>query len=335
MQSDTGKNSGAEKNMLKFHIIAFGAGFILDLLFGDPYWLPHPIRLIGSLIEKLEMGLNGRKNPILMGKILVLIVLLFTGTATLLLLLLSYKLNGYVGCIMESIMTYQILATRCLKKESMKVYDRLKNGSTEEARKAVSMIVGRDTQNLNKAEVTKAAVETIAENTSDGVIAPMLYLAIGGPFLGFLYKAVNTMDSMIGYKNERYIYFGRTAAKLDDIVNFVPARISGCLIVAVSFIAGKDFDGKRACRIYRRDCRNHSSPNSGQTEAACAGALGIRLGGDTGYFGKIVKKPWIGDEVHPIVIDDIKRMNYLLYLTAWMGEVLCLVSMLGIFCISQ
>lgn len=311
--------------MLRNHAIAFFAGFILDLLFGDPHWLPHPIRLIGWLITKLEQVLYKENKPMLRGGILTVLVLVLTAAASGGILSGAYAIKPICGIIMESIMTYQILATKCLKTESMKVYERLQNGTLEEARKAVSMIVGRDTACLDEAGVTKAAVETIAENTSDGVIAPMIYMAIGGPVLGFLYKAVNTMDSMIGYKNEHYLYFGRIAAKLDDVVNYIPARISAWLMIAAAYLLGGDFDGRGAYRIYRRDNRNHVSPNSAQTEAVCAGALGIRLAGDASYFGKIVKKPYIGDHSREVEAADIRRANWLLYLTAGLCEGICML----------
>lgn len=310
--------------MMRYHMIAFFSGFVLDLFFGDPHWLPHPIRLIGWLIASLEKWLYKKKNPLKQGIILVLLVLLATGAVSGGILLLFYYIHPVAGCVVESIMTYQILAIKSLKKESMKVYEKLKTGTLLEARKAVSMIVGRDTEVLDETGVTKAAVETVAENTSDGVIAPMLYLAIGGPFLGFLYKAVNTMDSMIGYKNDRYLYFGRAAAKLDDAANYIPSRISAYLMIAACFFAGREFDGKRAYRIHKRDRRKHASPNAAQTEAVCAGALGIRLAGDASYFGKIVKKPWIGDAIRPVETEDIRRANRLLYLTAIICEVICL-----------
>lgn len=323
--------------MLKFHMMAFFFGFLLDLIFGDPYWLPHPIRLIGSLIAALDRKLLGNseenhknhKTEFYRGIALVILVLLVVVAAAAGLLFGSYQLHPYVGVVVEIIMTYQILAVKCLKVESMKVYDCLKQKHLPEARKAVSMIVGRDTDVLDEIGVAKAAIETVAENTSDGVIAPMLYLVLGGPVLGFFYKAVNTMDSMVGYKNDRYLYFGRAAAKLDDVVNFIPARISAYLMILSAFIGGRAYDGKRAFRIYRRDRRNHASPNSAQTESACAGALGIQLAGDASYFGKIVKKPYIGDAVRMVEFEDIKRINHLMYLTAWICVVLCM-SLMGI-----
>lgn len=324
---------------MKYHIMAFFLGFLLDLLFGDPYFLPHPIRFIGCLIAKVEkcfLGKNKSRNEkrkLRQGICMVIIVLSSTMTAATLILFLAYSVNCYLGIAVEMIMTYQILAAKCLKDESMKVYQCLKEKTLPEARKAVSMIVGRDTDCLDEAGVAKAAIETVAENTSDGVIAPMLYTALGGPILGLLYKAVNTMDSMIGYKNDTYLYFGRAAAKLDDVVNFLPARISAYLMIIASFIGGKCFSGKRAHYIYKRDNRNHASPNSAQTESVCAGALGIQLAGDASYFGKIVKKPYIGDSVRAVEYEDIRRVNRLMYLTAWLSAIICLLALLLLYAV--
>lgn len=317
--------------MIKYHIIALFGGFLLDLLVGDPHWLPHPIRLIGSLIAKcskwnrveLKKGAQFWR-----GVAMTILVVCLTAVVAAAILVVGYWLHPFAGCIMEGIMTYQILATKCLKVESMKVYEALKKDDLEGARYAVSMIVGRDTQVLDATGVAKAAVETVAENTSDGVIAPLIYLAIGGPILGFMYKAINTMDSMVGYKNDKYMYFGRCAAKLDDVVNYIPARISALLMIAVSFLPGKAYDGKGAWRIWRRDRRKHASPNSAQTEAVCAGSLGVQLAGDASYFGKIVKKPTIGDALRPVEYEDIKRANGLLYRTAILCEGLALIGLL-------
>ena len=318
--------------MLKYHMTAFFLGFLLDLLLGDPYWLPHPIRLIGNLIAALDRKLLGNPEEserndhreflkeFHRGIVLVALVLLSVTVVAAVLLFGGYALHPYIGLVLETIMTYQILAAKCLKVE---------RGDLPAARKAVSMIVGRDTDVLDETGVARAAIETVAENTSDGVIAPMLYLALGGPVLGFFYKAVNTMDSMVGYKNDRYLYFGRAAAKLDDVVNFFPARISAYLMILSAFVGGSAYDGKRAFQIHRRDRRNHASPNSAQTESACAGALGIRLAGDASYFGKVVKKPYIGDAVRKVEFEDIKRINHLMYLTAWLCELLC-IGMMGI-----
>lgn len=319
---------------MKYHMTAFLLGFLLDLLLGDPYWLPHPVRLIGTGITKTEALLRpaGKKRTdrqeLQGGRRLVVIVLLATTLLAALLLFGAYALHPCLGLLVETIMTYQILAVKCLKVESMKVYHCLKEQGLEEARGAVSMIVGRDTAQLDAEGVTKAAVETVAENTSDGIIAPMLYTAIGGPVLGFFYKAVNTMDSMIGYKNERYLYFGRGAAKLDDVMNYIPARISAYLMIAAAFCGGKCFDGRRAYRTYKRDNRNHASPNSAQTESVCAGALGIQLAGDASYFGKLVHKPYIGDAVRRVEAEDIKRADRLMYLTAFLCQGICLGFML-------
>lgn len=317
--------------MIKYHIAAMIAGFLLDLLIGDPYWLPHPIRAIGSLIGYLEQKWNPpQEKASVKGTGMVLVVLAVTGCVAFLIEAGAYQIHPLLGVVVESIMTYQILATKCLKTESMKVYQALQKQDTEAARRAVSMIVGRDTQELDNTGIAKAAIETVAENTSDGVIAPMLYTAIGGPVLGFLYKAVNTMDSMVGYKSERYLYFGRTAARLDDVVNYIPARISAGLMILACFVSGADYDGKRAWRIYRRDRYRHASPNSAQTEAVCAGALGIRLAGNASYFGKMVEKPYIGDADRAVETEDIKRANHLLYVTAWLSELLCLLGLGGI-----
>lgn len=328
------------EHILTYHMIAFVCGFVLDLVFGDPHALPHPIRLIGTLIAGLEkkllkLQMRDEKKEFYKGILLVVLVLFSTGAVAALVLVVAYWLHPVAGIVIESVMTYQILATKCLKDESMKVYQSLNEQGLEAGRVAVSMIVGRDTNVLDETGVVKAAVETVAENTSDGVIAPMLYTALGGPVLGFVYKAVNTMDSMVGYKNDKYLYFGRAAAKLDDVVNFIPARISAYLMIAAAYIGGKAFDGKQAYRIYKRDRRNHASPNSAQTESVCAGALGIQLAGDASYFGKVVKKPYIGDAHRAVESEDIVRVNRLMYVTAVISEVLCLVIMFVSNCISR
>lgn len=324
---------------MKYHILAFFSGFLLDLLLGDPYWLPHPIRLIGSLISGLEKKLrNGKaernsRNELKDGALLVFSVLTITVCVTAILIFAAYHIHPYFGILTETIMTYQILATKCLKVESMKVCHCLQTEGLEAARKAVSMIVGRDTSVLDEEGVAKAAIETVAENTSDGVIAPMLYTALGGPIAGFFYKAVNTMDSMVGYKNEKYLYFGRAAARLDDLVNYIPSRISAWLMICAAFIGGKSYSGRQAYKIYKRDNRKHASPNSAQTESVCAGALGIRLAGDACYFGKTVKKPFIGDACRSVEYEDIKRVNKLMYITAWLCEMICLTLMAGLICL--
>ena len=256
------------------------------------------------------------------GMLLAFTVIFATFAISVIIIVAAYSINLYAGVIAEAVMTWQILATKCLRVESMRVYDALRTDGVDAGRRAVSMIVGRDTSVLDAAGVTRAAVETIAENTSDGVIAPMLYTAIGGPVLGFVYKAVNTMDSMLGYKNDKYMYFGRFAARLDDVVNFIPARISAYLMIAAAFIGGRQFDGKNAYRIFKRDRFNHASPNSAQTESVCAGALRVQLAGDAVYFGKLVKKKYIGDGLREIEYEDIKRANRLMYITAFLCELL-------------
>lgn len=321
-----------------YHIFAFIAGFVLDLLIGDPHFIPHPVRLIGSLISFLDKRLNcddgyniSEKKINLIkykrGMLLAFTVIFATFAISVIIIVAAYSINLYAGVIAEAVMTWQILATKCLRVESMRVYDALRTDGVDAGRRAVSMIVGRDTSVLDAAGVTRAAVETIAENTSDGVIAPMLYTAIGGPVLGFVYKAVNTMDSMLGYKNDKYMYFGRFAARLDDVVNFIPARISAYLMIAASFIGGRQFDGKNAYRIFKRDRFNHASPNSAQTESVCAGALRVQLAGDAVYFGKLVKKKYIGDGLREIEYEDIKRANRLMYITAFLCELLSVAVM--------
>lgn len=321
-----------------YHIFAFIAGFVLDLLIGDPHFIPHPVRLIGSLISFLDKMLNcdagynsSEKKLNLIkykrGMLLVFTVIFATFAISVIIIVAAYSINLYAGVIAEAVMTWQILATKCLRVESMRVYDALRTDGVDAGRRAVSMIVGRDTSVLDAAGVTRAAVETIAENTSDGVIAPMLYTASGGPVLGFVYKAVNTMDSMLGYKNDKYMYFGRFAARLDDVVNFIPARISAYLMIAAAFIGGRQFDGKNAYRIFKRDRFNHASPNSAQTESVCAGALRVQLAGDAVYFGKLVKKKYIGDGLREIEYEDIKRANRLMYITAFLCELFSVAVM--------
>lgn len=260
-------------------------------------------------------------------------VLLISGGGTALLLMGAYTLHPWAGCALEGWLTYRLLAARNLRDASMRVYRALQSGSLADSRYAVSMIVGRDTTVLDKTGVTKAAVETVAENTSDGVIAPMLYIALGGPVLGMMYKAVNTMDSMVGYRNDKYMDFGRAAARLDDGVNFIPARISGLLMVAAAFLLGFSerlrgsspiYSGRRAFRIFLRDRRKHASPNAAHTEAACAGALGVQLAGNVRYFGRIVEKPTLGEDLRPVVPADIPRANRLMLGTAVLCECICL-----------
>lgn len=308
-------------------VLALCVGFVLDVLFGDPHFLWHPVQGIGKLIEWMEKLLfslfhlsserekdKGRKRAA--GVILVVAVLLASMGITILLLLAAGKIHPWLKFGLESVICYQMLAMKSLRIESMKVYHAVKNKGLEEARHAVAMIVGRDTQNLTEEGVIRAAVETVAENTSDGVIAPMFYMFLLGPAGGVFYKTVNTMDSMIAYKNDRYCYFGTAAARLDDILNFIPARLAAFLMLAAAFLLR--FDVKNAWRIYRRDRHKHASPNSAQTEAVCAGALNVQLAGDACYFGKLVHKPVIGDAGRDIQVQDIKRANDMLYVASFM-----------------
>lgn len=304
---------------MELSILAVVLGFVLDLLIGDPHWLYHPIRLVGALISALEKLLRGvfpkNKNGELTAGIFLLA--LTAGITTVCawgLLYLAGRIHPWVRFALETVMCYQLLATKALKDETMKVYTALSRGDLKQARYAVSMVVGRDTEVLDETGVTKAAVETVAENASDGVIAPLLFLAIGGAPLGFFYKAVNTMDSMVGYKNDKYLYFGRAAARFDDVLNYIPARLSGALMSAAASFCG--LDAGNAWKIFLRDRRNHSSPNSAHTEAAAAGALHIQLAGNAYYFGKLYEKPTIGDPDRPVEYEDIRRVNRLLYATA-------------------
>ena len=303
---------------MKFIILTIPliVGFILDCILGDPYRLPHPIRAIGSLIAIIEKQVR-RKMPENLrtgGVILSVFTLIFSVGVPMLILLICYIIDWRIGLIIESIMCYYMICAKCLKNESMKVYEYIKNKDIEKARYSVSMIVGRDTEILDEDGIIKATVETVAENTSDGVTAPLMYMAIFGALGGFFYKAVNTMDSMIGYQNEKYADIGRFSAKLDDFLNFIPSRITAVTMIFSAYILG--LDGKNAFRIWRRDRRNHDSPNSAQTESVCAGALRIQLAGDAYYFGKLHKKQFIGDNIRNVENEDIVHANNLMYMTS-------------------
>ena len=307
---------------------------------GDPHGIPHPIVWIGKLIAKLDAALLGdipeeksdpesrdKKSESRKGLLLVLIVISVTAALSAAVVYAAYRFSPAAGVIIEAVLTCYLLAQTSLRRESMKVYRELSDGTLEGARKAVSMIVGRDTEVLDEAGVTRAAVETVAENFSDGVIAPMLYAAIGGPVLGLTYKAINTMDSMIGYRNDRYMWFGTAAAKLDDAVNHIPSRISAMLLIATSAVSGKDFNAPGAFRIWKRDRFNHKSPNAAQTESAAAGSLGLQLAGDAQYFGRTVHKPFIGDRTREIEAYDIVRVNRLMTAASFMGFAVCIAVM--------
>lgn len=319
-------------------LVALVMGYILDLIFGDPYWMPHPVRFIGNLISILEKVIRRfmpktKRGEYIGGIILTVMVVSISMVIPLVIILMAKSINTYLALTVETFMCYQILATKSLKVESMKVYDELAKNDLPSARKAVSMIVGRDTKDLTFSGVAKAAVETVAENTSDGIIAPMIFIAIGGAPMGFFYKAINTMDSMVGYKNEKYINFGRFAAKLDDVVNYLPARISAYEMILSSFFLRYDY--KNAFKIYKRDRYNHASPNSAQTESVCAGALDVQLAGNAYYFGKLYEKPTIGDHIREINYDDIKKANRLLYCTSFISIVIISIIKITIILMVQ
>ena len=317
-------------------------GILLDQIVGDPYFMPHPIRDIGTLIMFLEKKLLGEtkgvtdRNPEKekrRGIILWFIVILTTVFFSTLIVIGSYMINKYLGIVVESILTCYILAARSLCKESMAVSKELAKGDIPGARYKLSMIVGRDTAELSEEEIVKAAVETVSENTSDGVIAPLIYTAIGGPILGFLYKAVNTMDSMLGYKNDRFKDFGFFAAKADDVFNFLPSRISALFMIAGAFVLrifSKAYDPKGAAKIWKRDRLNHKSPNSAQTESVCAGALGLKLGGPHLYGGVMVDKPFIGDEIRSAEIFDVRRSNKLMFMTEVLSAVVLFLILMTV-----
>lgn len=297
----------------------------LDWMLGDPYWMPHPVRWMGRAIAALETWLRSlfpkcNRGELAAGTVLAVLVTALFGGGSALTLYLLRRLSPVLAAACQIWFGYQLLAARSLQVESMAVYPFLRSGDLPGAREAVGRIVGRDTQVLDGTGVAKAAVETVAENTSDGVIAPLFWMALGGLPLGMAYKAINTMDSMVGYKNERYLYFGRAAARLDDIANLIPARMSGILMCLAALIL-PGFSGKGAWEIFWRDRKNHKSPNSAHTEAACAGALQVQLAGDAVYFGQLVRKPTIGDDLRPVIPEDIARAVQLMYGT----EVLALV----------
>lgn len=306
-------------------LIALVLGFCIDLLLGDPHSSLHPVVLIGKLISATEKAVRKLfpKTPRgenAAGAVLWLFVAAVSTAVPAGILWLAYRVNRFLGIGLESLMCWQILATKSLRDESMKVYRALLEGDPAKYRYAVSMIVGRDTAQLSDRAVARAAVETVAENTSDGIIAPMLFLAIGGAPLGFFYKAVNTMDSMLGYVEMPYKNIGLVPAKLDDVFNYIPARLSALLMLAAG--APEGLDVRNGYRIWRRDRRNHASPNSAQTESVCAGLLGLQLAGDASYHGVLHKKPYIGDPLREIEYADIPRACRLLYGTAILALVL-------------
>ena len=311
---------------MKWSLLALIFGFCIDLLLGDPQGFPHPVVLIGRLISALERLLRTwfPKTPAgerTAGGILWLLVAAASTAVPALLLWLCRRISPWLALAVESLMCWQILAAKSLRDESMKVYAALETGDLERSRQAVSMIVGRDTAALDDAGVTRAAVETVAENTSDGEVAPLVFLALGGAPLGFFYKAVNTMDSMLGYVDPPYRDIGLVPAKMDDVMNFLPARLSALLMLGGGWLLGLDV--KNGWKIFRRDRCKHASPNSAQTESVCAGLLGVRLAGDAWYHGVLHKKKYIGDPLRPICHGDIPTACRLLYFTAFVTLALC------------
>ncbi|MDR0904618.1 MAG: adenosylcobinamide-phosphate synthase CbiB [Oscillospiraceae bacterium] len=301
-------------------------GFLLDVVLGDPRGIPHPVVYIGKLIAFSERKLRAAlpetpRGEYIGGVALWLIVCGVTFGGAALIMHIARLISPWLWFALQTWFAYQLLAAQSLRTQSMDVCRALEAGDIKKARQRLSWIVGRDTADLSEAEIVKAAVETVAENTTDGVVSPLIFLALGGAPLCFLYKAASTLDSMVGYKNEKYMYFGRFSARTDDVLNFVPARISGLLMILSAYITGDD--GANARRIFRRDRRNHPSPNSAHTEAACAGALGIQLGGGARYSGVYHEKLTLGDDTREPVSGDIRRANRLMYATAVLALVLC------------
>ncbi|SHK32106.1 adenosylcobinamide-phosphate synthase CbiB [Tepidibacter formicigenes] len=306
------------------NIVSTYVGYVLDIIFGDPYCLPHPVIYIGKLIKFIENIIrNITKSRIglkMGGLVLNFVVVIITYFTTYFILKISKGINYYLYIILNTLIIYTTLATKCLKDEAVKIYNVLKEGDIIKARKQLSYIVGRDTQSLSKNEIIRAVVETVAENTVDGIISPMFYLFIGGAPLAMAYKAVNTLDSMVGYKNEKYIDMGFASAKIDDIANFIPARITAFIMALSSIFLG--FDYKNSIKIAIRDRKNHKSPNCAYPEGAVAGALRIQLGGTNYYFGEKVYKPTIGDKLREINEEDIIKTNKIMYLTSFLSLII-------------
>lgn len=306
--------------------VALLIGFFIDCLLGDPHWLPHPVVLIGKLISGLERVFRRLLPKTVAGErtaggLIWLVTAAISGLVPWAILRVCGLVSPWLALGVQGVMCWQIMAPRSLRDESMKVYRALKTGTLPQARQAVSMIVGRDTEQLDAAAVARAAVETVAENASDGVIAPLLFIALGGAPLGFVYKAVNTMDSMLGYVEPPYKNVGCIPAHMDDIFNFIPARLCAVLMLAAGGILGMDV--KNGWKIFRRDRYNHASPNSAQTESVCAGLLGLRLAGDASYHGVLHRKKYIGDPLREITPEDIPQSCRLMYGATILMLLLC------------
>ncbi|MBR2742514.1 MAG: cobalamin biosynthesis protein CobD [Clostridia bacterium] len=297
-------------------LAALVIGFIIDLIVGDPHTIPHPVMLIGKLVSLLETAFRrifpkSEAGERAAGVCLWFVVAILSAGVPIVILSLCMAVNPWLRLAVESVMCWQIIAVKSLRVESMKVYRALSDGEIFRARRALSMIVGRDTENLDESGIVRATVETVAENTSDGAVAPMLFLAVGGAPAGFLYKAINTMDSMIGYIDPPYTNIGMFAARADDAANLIPSRLSALFMLAAGAILRLDV--KNGVKIFKRDRYNHKSPNSAQTESVCAGLLGVRLAGDAYYRGVLHEKPYIGDELREIRRTDIAAACRILY----------------------
>ena len=297
--------------------------YLMDLVIGDPYSFPHPVRFIGNLIRFAEgkiRNISKSKKQLKAGGFLLWIITVGTTALVTGLILKVFCINNIFYAIVASVILYTTLSTKCLADEAKKIYEVLKTGDIEKSRKQLSYIVGRDTTTLNEDEIIRATVETVAENTVDGIISPMMYGFIGGPVLAMAYKAINTLDSMVGYKNEKYGDIGFASAKIDDIANFIPARITPFFMMIASFVLG--FNSKKSISIAIRDRKNHKSPNCAYAEGAVAGALEVQLGGTNMYFGEKVYKPTIGDKDRELEIEDIIRTNKIMYLTSFIALVI-------------
>jgi cobalamin biosynthesis protein cobD len=304
------------------------SAYVLDLIFGDPYSFPHPVKFIGNMIARLEKFFFATLiNKLLSGLITFLIVVVTTYFATFLLINISYSLNSYLGIAVEILLTYTVLSAKCLEVEAVKVQRELRAKNLENSRKSLSYIVGRDTKELDFSQIIKAVIETVAENTVDGVISPIFYLCLGGVPLAMAFKAISTLDSMIGYRNEKYEEFGKVSARADDVANFIPARLSVIFFSISAFLLRLDY--RNAFLICMRDRKNHLSPNCAYSESLTAGALGIQLGGSHYYGGKLVEKQKIGDDLKKADVDDItKTVNMLRIVTFLCILVVCIINIL-------
>ena len=312
------------------NILIMILGYIMDLVFGDPYWFPHPVRFIGKLISKTEKFIRkhakSEESLKYWGILMWLVPVVTTALVTTFIVKIA-SFNKYVEIFVSAFIIYTTLSTKCLKDEATKIYKVLETGDIKKSRVQLSYIVGRDTTNLSQSEIIRATVETVAENTVDGTISPMFYGFLFGPVGAMTYKAINTLDSMVGYKNDKYLNLGCVSAKLDDVANFIPARLTAIFMPLGAFLCG--MNGINSFKIAIRDRKNHKSPNCAFAEGAAAGAIGVQLGGTNIYFGQEVYKPTIGDKKRELENYDIVRMNKLMYATT--ANALLILS--ALFCI--